>query len=82
MTGDRDLAEQALERLGSKLGLDGLQTAIGVHQIVDTQMAIGLRLTLEAKGCDVNSFCLVPFGGAGPVHAWRIAEAVGIHRAS
>jgi N-methylhydantoinase A len=80
MTGDRDLAEQALERLGSKLGLDGLQTAIGVHQIVDTQMAIGLRLTLEAKGCDVNSFCLVPFGGAGPVHAWRIAEAVGIPR--
>jgi N-methylhydantoinase A len=80
MPGDRDLAEAALGRLGAELGLDSLQTAIGVHQIVDTQMAIGLRLTLEAKGCDVNSFCLVPFGGAGPVHAWRIAEAVGIPR--
>lgn len=80
MTGDRDLAEAALARLGSELGLDALQTAIGVHQIVDTQMAIGLRLTLEAKGCDVKSFSLVPFGGAGPVHAWRIAEAVGIPR--
>jgi N-methylhydantoinase A len=80
MTGDRKLAERALERLGAGLGLDALQTAIGVHEIVDTQMAIGLRLTLEAKGCDVNSFSLVPFGGAGPVHAWRIAEAVGIPR--
>jgi N-methylhydantoinase A len=80
MTGDRDLAEQALDRLGSELGLDPLQTAIGVHQIIDTQMAIGLRLTLEAKGCDGGGFCLVPFGGAGPVHAWRIAEAVGIPR--
>jgi N-methylhydantoinase A len=35
---------------------------------------------LEAKGCDANRFVLVPFGGAGPVHAWRIAEAVGIPR--
>ena len=80
MTGDRDLAEAALARLGGELGLDALQTAIGIHQIVDTQMAIGLRLTLEAKGCDVSGFSLVPFGGAGPVHAWRIAEAVGIPR--
>jgi N-methylhydantoinase A len=80
MTGDRSLAEEALSRLGEPLGLDALQTAIGVHQIVDTQMAIGLRLTLEAKGCDATSFVLVPFGGAGPVHAWRIAEAVGISR--
>jgi N-methylhydantoinase A len=78
MTGDRRLAEAALARLGEPLGLDTLATAIGVHKIVDTQMSISLRLTLEAKGCDVNSFVLVPFGGAGPVHAWRIAEAVGI----
>jgi N-methylhydantoinase A len=80
MTGQRDLAEEALRALGEPLGLGTLETAIGVHKIIDTQMAVGLRLTLEAKGADADRFVLVPFGGAGPVHAWRIAEAVGIPR--
>lgn len=80
MHGVPELAEQAVERVGAKLGLSAVEVAEGIHKIVDTQIAIGLRLTLEAKGCDVTSFSLVPFGGAGPVHAWRIAEAVGIPR--
>jgi N-methylhydantoinase A len=80
MKGDRALAEKALQDLGDALGLSALDTAIGIHRIIDTQMAVGLRLTLEAKGCDASTFVLVPFGGAGPVHAWRIAESVGIPR--
>jgi N-methylhydantoinase A len=80
MQGDRALAETALAELGEALGLSALETAVGIHQIIDTQMAVGLRLMLEAKGCDANAFVLVPFGGAGPVHAFRIAEAVGIPR--
>ena len=80
MSGDRAPAEQALARLGERLGMSALDAAIGIHRIVDTQMAVGLRLMLEAKGCDVKQFVLAPFGGAGPVHAWRIAEAVGIPR--
>jgi N-methylhydantoinase A len=80
MAGDPDLASHALEGLGKQLGMSTLETAIGIHKIIDTQMAIGLRLVLETKGCDVQRFLLVPFGGAGPVHAWRIAEAVGIPR--
>jgi len=80
MKGDRALAGKALEDLGDSLGLSALEAAIGIHRIIDTQMAVGLRLTLEAKGCDATQFVLVPFGGAGPVHAWRIAEAVGIPR--
>jgi N-methylhydantoinase A len=80
MQGDPQLAEKALQELGDSIGLSSLDTAIGIHKIIDTQMAIGLRLMLEAKGCDTQAFVLVPFGGAGPVHAWRIAEAVGIPR--
>jgi N-methylhydantoinase A len=80
MKGDRALAEKALQDLGDELGLSALETAIGIHRIIDTHMAVGLRLTLEAKGCDASAFVLVPFGGAGPVHAWRIAESVGIPR--
>lgn len=80
MKGDRALAEEALARLGGPLDLSALETAIGIHRIIDTQMAVGLRLMLEAKGCNVKDFVFVPLGGAGPVHAWRIAEAVGIPR--
>ena len=71
MKGDPELATEALERMGEALGLDALGTAIGVSRIVNTHMAIGLRLTLEAKGCDPGRFVLVAFGGAGPLHAWR-----------
>jgi N-methylhydantoinase A len=80
MKGDPALAEKALGGLGDALGLSALETAIGMHRIIDTQMAVGLRLMLEARGCDAETFVLVPFGGAGPVHAFRIAEAVGIPR--
>jgi N-methylhydantoinase A len=78
MAGDPQLATEALERLGRKLELDALGAAIGVNRIVNTHMAIGLRLTLEAKGLDPGRFVLVAFGGAGPLHAWRLAEEVGI----
>jgi N-methylhydantoinase A len=78
MKGDPTLATEALERVGRKLQLGALETAIGVNKIVNTHMAIGLRLTLEAKGVDPGRFTLVAFGGAGPLHAWRLAEEVGI----
>ena len=80
MQGDAKLASGALERTGDRLGLGTLETAIGVNRIVNTHMAIGLRLTLEAKGCAPGSFVLAAFGGAGPLHAWRVAEEVGIPR--
>lgn len=80
MRGEPELAHDALARLGAELGLSPLDAAIGVNRIINTQMAIGLRLTLEAKGCDPSRFALVAFGGAGPVHAWRLADEVGIRR--
>jgi N-methylhydantoinase A len=80
MHGVPELAEQAVARVGAELGLSAVEAAEGIHRIAYTQIAIGLRLTLEAKGCDVTSFALVPFGGAGPVLAWRVADAVGIPR--
>ncbi len=80
MHGVPELAQHAVERVGAKLGLSAVEAAEGINRITGTQIAIGLRLTLEAKGCDVTSFALVPFGGAGPVHAWHIADAVGLPR--
>lgn len=80
MPGQPELAHAALERLGEQLAISALDAAVGVNRIINTHMAIGLRLTMEAKGCDPGRFALVAFGGAGPLHAWRLAEECGIPR--
>ncbi|MBI4317649.1 MAG: hydantoinase/oxoprolinase family protein [Chloroflexi bacterium] len=80
VAGNAELAQQALARVGRHLGLGAVETAVGVHRIVNTHMAVGLRLTLAEKGCDPGRFALVAFGGSGPVHAWRLAEDAGISR--
>jgi N-methylhydantoinase A len=43
-------------------------------------MAGALRLVSMAKGHDPRDFALLAFGGAGPVHAWAVADELGIRR--
>jgi N-methylhydantoinase A len=71
-------AKCAIERVVGTLGLDAVQGAAGIVRIVDTQMAVDLRLALQEQGQDPRKFALVAFGGAGPLHAARVARAVGI----
>jgi N-methylhydantoinase A len=71
-------ARQAIESVVSPLSLDVVQGAAGIIRIVDTQMAVDLRLALQEQGQDPRKFSLVAFGGAGPLHAARVARAVGI----
>ena len=75
---DEAAARAALERTGAALGLDALQTAAGIIRIVNTQMAVDMRLALQEQGQDPRSFALVAFGGAGPLHAATLARSVGI----
>jgi N-methylhydantoinase A len=75
---DDAAARAAVERTGAALGLDALQVAAGIIRIVNTQMAVDMRLALQEQGQDPRSFALVAFGGAGPLHAATLARAVGI----
>jgi N-methylhydantoinase A len=75
---DEEAARSALEHTGSALGMDALQTASGIIRIINTHMAVGLRLALQEQGQDPRSFALVAFGGAGPLHASTLARSVGI----
>ena len=77
---DADCARAALDRVGGPLGLDTVQTAAGIIRIVNTNMAIDLRLALQEEGQDPRRFAMVAFGGAGPLHAGQIARMVGIRR--
>ena len=75
---DASRAAEAIERVAAVLGLDVLQGAAGILRIVNTQMAVDLRLALQEQGQDPRKFALVAFGGAGPLHAATLAKSVGI----
>lgn len=73
-------AQEALQRLGSSLGLDAEHVARGMFDIVNRQMALAIRTNSLERGHDPRSFTLVAFGGAGPVHAYEVARHLGIRR--
>ena len=75
---DAARAARAIETVAKPLGLDVLQGAAGILRIVNTQMAVDLRLALQEQGQDPRKFALVAFGGAGPLHAAALARSVGI----
>jgi N-methylhydantoinase A len=67
-----------MQRLGEPLGLDPLQTALGVVEIVDAHMERALRLVSVERGHDPRFFSLLSFGGAGGLHACSLARRLGI----
>jgi N-methylhydantoinase A len=78
---DEARARQAIEtRIAKPLELDLVAAAAGIIRIVNNQMAIDLRLALQEQGQDPRQFCLMAFGGAGPLHAAVLARMVGISR--
>jgi N-methylhydantoinase A len=70
----RELAEKALERLGSELGLDTLETALGIVRVANAEMTRALRVISVERGLDPREFALVAFGGAGAMHACALAD--------
>ena len=75
---DAEAAASAIDNVAGQLGLDTISGAAGILKIVNTQMAVDLRLALQEQGQDPRKFALVAFGGAGPLHAALLAKAVGI----
>lgn len=71
---DTNSARQALARLAQPLGMTVEQAAWGVHQIVNENMANAARAHLGERGKDPRRMPMYAFGGAGPVHGYRVAE--------
>ncbi len=78
---DAKSASNALKsELGDKLGLDELQSAGGIAQIVDENMASAGRMHAVEVGKDLARRTMIAFGGNGPLHASRIARRCGVNR--
>jgi N-methylhydantoinase A len=74
----RELAERALAAVGEPLGLDALETALGVIRVADAEMVRALRVVSVERGLDPRDFALAAFGGAGGMHACSLAEELGM----
>lgn len=75
---DREAAVRALETVGSQRGLTAVQTAEGICDVANAQMAQAIRTITIARGIEPRDFSLVAFGGAGPMHAVFLAKELGI----
>jgi N-methylhydantoinase A len=72
---DRARAEEAIrKRVAEPLGVDLMRAAWGMHEVVNENMVNAARIHLVERGRDQRRYSLIAFGGAGPVHAYRVAE--------
>jgi N-methylhydantoinase A len=77
---DRMAAERAVGALADELGLDPLSCAGGIVRVAETEMRRALAMMTVERGIDPRRFALMPFGGAGPLHAASMAGELGIER--
>ncbi|HZB55265.1 MAG TPA: hydantoinase/oxoprolinase family protein, partial [Reyranella sp.] len=78
MSLDGEAAKRAFEPLAQRFGLSVEQAASSALQLADANIVRAIQLVSTERGRDPRDYALVPFGGAGPLHAARIAEELGI----
>jgi N-methylhydantoinase A len=77
---DREAAARAVGALAGDLGLSERECARGIIRVANNEMARALRVMTVERGVDPRRYALVPFGGAGPMHAAAVAAELGIER--
>ena len=71
---DADAASAATARQAEGLGLSPIDTAAGIHEVVNQNMAAAARMHGVEQGVDLRGVTILAFGGAGPVHACGVAD--------
>ena len=75
---DPAAAESAMAELAARLGLPVAEAAWGVYDLVSENMAGAARVHIVEKGRDPRRYAMVAMGGAGPLHAVRVARKLGV----
>ncbi|MDB5382604.1 MAG: apc3 2 [Rhodospirillales bacterium] len=73
-------AQAALGALADRLGIAASRSAFGIHDVVNETMAGAARVAIAERGRVPRDYALLATGGAAPVHAWNVAEKLGIDR--
>jgi N-methylhydantoinase A len=78
---DAELSRQAVARLAEKIHMDLYETARGIIAVSNANIIREIKNVTVAKGYNPSDFCLVPFGGSGPLHAAELIEEMNIGKA-
>ena len=73
---NKEKAATVLKKIGDALGVSKEEAALGVLRVANATMERALRKVSVEKGFDPRDYTLIPFGGAGPLHACALAEAL------
>jgi N-methylhydantoinase A len=65
-------------KVAEPLGIDPVQAAEGIVRVIEVKMEEAIKAISTMRGHDLRDFMLLAFGGAGPVHAGRIARDLGM----
>nr|ART40311.1 K25 [uncultured bacterium] len=76
---DVDAAARAIEKAAAEsMGVSAREGAAAIIEVMENNMAAAIRTVSIGRGHDPKEFALIPFGGAGPLHACMLAELLGI----
>ncbi|MEM7543443.1 MAG: hydantoinase/oxoprolinase family protein [Pseudomonadota bacterium] len=78
---DVDAAHEALASVGTPLGMDVVETAAAIYRIVNTEMVGAMRAVSVMRGVDPRGYTVIVGGGAGGMHAAKIAQELGVSNA-
>jgi len=76
-----DLSRQAVQELADKIHMELLETARGIISVSNSNIIKEIKNVTVAKGYNPSDFCLVAFGGSGPLHAAELIEEMAIKKA-
>ncbi|WP_164525433.1 hydantoinase/oxoprolinase family protein [Siminovitchia acidinfaciens] len=77
---DYDAAVEAIEKVSEPLGLSVIECAEGIIEIACENMADAIRMVSTDRGRDPRDQTYVSYGGAGGLHAYKVAQSAGINR--
>jgi N-methylhydantoinase A len=77
---DLDAATAVVAKLAAELGIGTEQAAAGIHRVVNSRMADGVRVATVRRGVDPRGYTLLAFGGAAGLHITAVAAELGIGR--
>ena len=78
---DKSRSVQAVEKLAERIHMDPLETARGILAVSNSNIFREIKNVTVAKGYNPSDFCLVAFGGSGPLHAADLMEEMNIRKA-
>ena len=73
-------ATAAVDRIARDLGVERMAAAEGIHRVINTRMAEGIRLVSVRRGVDPRKFAILSFGGAAGLHVTDVARQLDLRR--